>query len=69
MFGIVGDRACCPLAEALSSSILLCRCTWKLLTDLSCLDMGTNELRSLLDDEESELWRAGYLGGVVVTGV
>ena len=25
MFGIVGDRACCPLAEALSSSILLCR--------------------------------------------
>lgn len=26
IFGMVGERACCPLAEALSSSILLCRC-------------------------------------------
>ena len=69
MLGIVGERACCPFAEALSSSILLWRCAWKLLTDLSCLGVGPDEMRPVLNDPDSELWRAGYRGAVVVTGV
>ena len=70
MFGMVGDRACCPFADDLSSSILLWRCAWKLLTDLSCLgSMGPDGKRPLLEDEESEVFRGGYRGAVAETGV
>jgi hypothetical protein len=69
MFGIVGERACCPLAEALSSASLLCRCAWKLLTVLSCLGAGPEEARALLGEAESELCRGGCLGAVAVMGV
>lgn len=69
IFGIVGERACCPFAEALSSSILLCRCTWKLLIERSCLGIEPEDTRPLLDEAESELCLAGCFGAVAVTGV